>query len=54
MGLSSRPVRLVNAVPRLNRDHGWGMPAVLAMPTMLPPPRAAIFGASAPERAAKL
>ena len=25
--LSSRPVRFVNAVPKLNRDHGPGMPA---------------------------
>jgi hypothetical protein len=26
-GLSSREVRLINAVLRLNRDHGAGMPA---------------------------
>jgi hypothetical protein len=27
MCLSSRPVRFVNAVPTVNRDHGPGMPA---------------------------
>jgi hypothetical protein len=27
MGLSSRPVRFVNAVPTVNRDVGRGMPA---------------------------
>jgi hypothetical protein len=27
LSLSSRAVRFVNAVPRLNRDHAAGMPA---------------------------